>query len=115
MVTARDETQRFPHISFRRVDGGRLEAYLVGSGLAVWEITWLSRSYGGDVQAIADNHTVVGPELIEEGLRYAAEHAEEIDVEIERHTERPLEELLELLPGMRVITIDLDERDGQRS
>jgi len=68
-----------------------------------------------DAQAIADNHTVVGPELIEEGLQYAAEHAEEIDAEVAQHTERPLEELLEMFPGMRVITFEVDEVGGQHS
>jgi len=114
MVTARGDTERFPHIEFREVEGN-LEAYLSGSGLAIWEIAWLSRSYGGDAQAIADNHTVVGPELIEEGLQYAAEHAEEIDAEVAQHTERPLEELLEMFPGMRVIAFEVDEVDGQHS
>jgi 3',5'-cyclic AMP phosphodiesterase CpdA len=113
MVTAKDNREHFPHIRFREVEG-RSEPYLDDSGLAIWEIAWLSRSYGGDARAIAANHTVVGPELIEEGLRFATEHAEEIEAEIVRHTERPLEELLELLPGMRVITIDVSEPDGQR-
>lgn len=113
MATATDDAERFPHVEFREVEG-KLEAYVADSGLAIWEIAWLARSYGGDAQAIAENHTVVGRDLIEEGLQYAAEHAEEIDAEVARHTERPLEELLELFPGMRIIDFEVDEPDGQR-
>jgi len=93
MVTARGDTERFPHIEFREVEGN-LEAYLSGSGLAIWEIAWLSRSYGRDAQTIADNHTVVGPELIEEGLQYAAEHADEISVERAEEARRRAQEKL---------------------
>jgi hypothetical protein len=114
MVTAKDNREHFPHIRFREVEG-RSEPYLDDSGLAIWEIAWLSRSYGGDARAIAANHTVVGPELIEEGLRYAAEHAEEIEAEIVRHTERPLEELLEMFPGMRIIDFEADDVDGRQA
>ena len=113
-ATTRNETNEFAHIAFREVEGN-LEAFLLDSGLAIWEIAWLGRSYGGDARKIADNHTVVRPELIEEGLRYAIEHSVEIDAEIIRHTERPLEELLELLPGMRVVTVEMDGVDRRHA
>jgi hypothetical protein len=112
MVTAREHTERFPHIAFREVEG-KCEAYLSGSGLAIWEIAWLSQTYNGDARAIAENHTVVSSELIEEGLRYAAEHAAEIEAEIAAHTERPLEELLKMFPSMQVITVEVNEVDRQ--
>jgi len=113
MVTAKDERERFPHIRFREVNG-RNEAYLVDSGLAIWEIAWLAPGYGGDAQAIADNHTVVSADLIEEGLRYAAAHAEETEAEIKDHTAGSLEELQEKLPGVPIKVFYFDASEDPR-
>lgn len=104
---------RFPHINIRLVNG-RAEPYVLDTGLAVWEVAWLARGYNGDSEAIAQ-HTGADRGLIEEGLRYAAEHGAEIDAQIRLHTERTLEELLELLPGMRVIDFDPGEPNGQHA
>jgi hypothetical protein len=111
VATAQDRIPNFPHISIRLVEG-RPEPYILDTGLAVWEAAWLARTYDGDAEAIA-RHTLAERGLIEEGLRYAAEHTSEIDAQISLHTERSLEELLELLPGMRVLTFDTSEPDGQ--
>jgi uncharacterized protein (DUF433 family) len=105
--------RRFPHVEVRVVDG-EPEPYIPSTGLAVWEVAWLARAYDGDAEAIA-RHTLVDRELIEEGLRYAAEHTDEIDAQIALHTERSLEELLELLPSMRVLTVDASESDGRHT
>lgn len=112
MATKRDAhntANEFPHIAIRSVEG-MPEAYLPGTGLSVWEIAWLGRAYSGAAHAIAE-HTGAGPDLVEEGLRYAAEYCQEIDEEIVRHTERPLEDLLEMFPGMRVVSIEPDDSD----
>lgn len=98
--------QRFPHVRVRMVNGVP-EAFVLGTGLAIWEIAWLARSYDGDSKAIAQ-HTLANRRLIEEGLRYAAERVAEVDGEIVRHTEVPLEELRALLPGLQVVTVDLN-------
>jgi hypothetical protein len=107
MVLARDELTRFPHVAIRDAEGVE-EVYVRDSGLAIWEIAWLGRMYDGNAVEIAANHAAAAPELIEEGLRYAAEHLSEIETEIARHTERPLEELLALLPSMRIISFRED-------
>jgi hypothetical protein len=106
VAQARDRTEEYPHIAFRDAEGER-ESYVLDTGLAVWEIAWLARVYGDDAEAIA-GHTLADRSLVEEGLVYAAAHRAEIDAQIAFHTERPLEELRELLPGMRVIAIDSD-------
>jgi hypothetical protein len=120
MATTKDQDDlaarapgQFPHIKVRLVEG-QPEPYILDTGLAVWEVAWLARSYEGDAEAIA-RHTAADRDLIEEGLRYAAEHPGEIDAQVALHTERSLEELLELLPGMRVITFDASEPDGQHT
>jgi hypothetical protein len=70
----------------------------------VWEIAWLARTYSSDLDFLS-REIFTDRHLIEEGLQYAEEHRALIDAQIALHTERPLEELLELLPGMRVIEI----------
>lgn len=104
---------QFPHVAFRIVNGAS-EAYVPDTGLAIWEIAWLARSYGGDAEAIA-RHTNADPDLVRAGLGYAASHSAETDAEISLHTETPLEELLAQFPGMRVINIDLGETEEQTS
>lgn len=108
MTSTRDEDtpQRFPHVRVRMANG-QPEAFVLDTGLSIWEVAWLARTYHGDIGAVV-RHTLADRELIEEGVRYAAEHVDEIDAEIVRHTEVSLEELQALLPGMRVVTLDLD-------
>lgn len=98
--------QRFPHVRTRMVNGAP-ETFVVGSGLAIWEIAWLARSYEGDPDAIA-RHTLADPALVAEGLRYAAERPAEVDAEIRWHTEVSLEELQAMLPGIHVVTVPID-------
>lgn len=106
---AAETPQRFPHVRIRLVNK-EPEAFISGSGLFIWEIAWLARSYDGDVQAVA-RHTLADPILIEEGMCYAAERAVEVDAEIRRHTEVSLEELQALLPGIQVISVDIGDDD----
>jgi hypothetical protein len=106
MTSATQQPNPYPHIRFRNVDGSP-EAHVLETGLAVWEVAWLARFYGGNAEAIA-RQTLSAPDLIAEGLRYAAQYAVEVDAEIARHTEVPFEELRALLPGIRVVTVDID-------
>lgn len=112
MATLKHEVHNSPHIEFRDVLGNP-EAHVSGSGLSVWEIAWLARAYDRDVYAIAE-HTGSSPELVSEGLRYASEHSHEIDAQIARHTERPLEELLDMFPGVRIETIERINSNSNR-
>lgn len=91
---------RFPHVQTRTVDG-EPEAYVVGTGLAVWEIVWLARSYG-PAAGIAEQ-TYADAALVSEGLRYADEHRDEVEAQVRRHTQVTAEELRELLPNITVI------------
>jgi hypothetical protein len=112
MATARDRFETFPHISTRIVNG-EPEPYLPGTGLAVWEIAWLTRGYGGDVDAVARHLKAcpITPELIAEALDYARVHADEIDTVVEYVEGMTEERLREILPGMTVITYDPDGPD----
>jgi hypothetical protein len=98
-----------PRVEMRRTRDG-LEAYLSGTGLAVWEVAMIAGFYDRDIDAMMA-HLGQSREVIEEGLRYADEHAAEIEAEIKDHTADTLEELQEKLPGIRVVAIDISQPD----
>jgi len=102
---------RFPHVRVRMVNG-RAEAFIPDTGLSIWEVAWIARAYDGDVDATV-RHTEAPRDLIEEGLRYAAEHRAETDAQIALHTDYTLEDLLQMYPGIQVFTFDPSEPDGQ--
>lgn len=83
-----------PGIAFR---GRPRRAWVIGSGLDVWEIVELLRSYDGDEEQLRASH----PLLDERHLRTARAYAERFPDEIESLLEenrRPLPELRELYP-----------------
>jgi uncharacterized protein (DUF433 family) len=78
-----------PGIAFR---GRPRRAWVIGSGLDVWEIVELLRSYAGEEEPLLANH----PLLSERGLRTARAYAERFPEEIEAllaENSRPLGEL----------------------
>lgn len=92
------KTRLFPGIGFR---GTPRRAWAIGSGLDVWEIVDLLRSYGGDETALRESHPLVG----ERHLRLARAYAERFPEEIEEILEgqrQPLEELLDLYPFLQI-------------
>lgn len=99
---------RFPHVRIRTVNS-EPEAYVVGTGLAVWEIVWLSRSHG-PAASIAEQ-TYSDAALVSEGLRYADEHRDEVNAQVRRHTQVTAEELRALLPNIKVIKGDNGKSD----
>lgn len=93
-----DEAARlrlFPGIGFRGPAPRR--AYVLGSGLDVWQITELLEEYGDEGRALLDDH----PLLSERALGLARAYAERFPEEIELHRNRQrrtLEELKALYP-----------------
>lgn len=88
----------FPGIGFR---GRPRRAWVIGTGLDVWEIAALLESYGGDAQRLREQH----PLLEERRLRIARAYAERFPEEVARFREanrRPLDELRELYPFLEV-------------
>ena len=84
----------FPGVAFR---GRPRRAWIIGTGLDVWEAIELLRAFEGDVAQILEGY----PFLAERHLRLAEAYAERFPDEIERRLEenrRPLEELRELYP-----------------
>jgi hypothetical protein len=93
-----DEAARvrlFPGIGFRGPDPRR--AYVLGSGLDVWQIVGLLEEYGEEIQALLGDH----PLLDDRSLAIARGYGERFPEEIELHAarqQRTVEELRALYP-----------------
>ena len=72
---------RHPRIDFVDGPAGR-RAFVLGTGLDVWEIVATIRANDGSVEATAD-YLQVSPSIVEAAARYHSEFAEEIDRWIE--------------------------------
>lgn len=88
----------FPGIGYR---GRPRRAWVIGSGLDVWELIDLLRSYAGDTEKLRGSHPLVS----DRHLRLAGAYAERFPEEIAEHLEasrRPLEELRALYPFLEI-------------
>lgn len=88
----------FPGIGYR---GRPRRAWVIGSGLDVWELVDLARSYEGNIKKLRKSHPLVS----DRHLRVARAYAERFSEEIERFLEanrRPLDELHALYPFLEI-------------
>jgi hypothetical protein len=88
------KTRLFPGIAFR---GSPRRAWVIGSGLDIWEIVELLHVYDNEEQVLRQSHPLVA----ERHLRLARAYAERFPEEIEpflADTRRPLAELRSLYP-----------------
>lgn len=92
------KTRLYPGIGFR---GRPRRAWVIGSGLDVWEIVELLRSYDGDEQALRAGHPLVGDRHLRSARAYAERFPAEIEALLDENR-RPLNELRELYPFLRV-------------
>jgi hypothetical protein len=91
------KTRLFPGLAFR---GTPRRAWVIGTGLDVWEILELARSYRGDEQELHAAHPLLG----ERHLRLARAYAERFPDEIAGFAEdnrRPLDDLRRLYPFLQ--------------
>lgn len=93
------KTRLFPGIAFRGPEPRR--AWVIGTGLDVWEIVELHRDYEGDVSAIVDNHESLSERTIRLALAYAERFPEEIEERL-RENRPPLADVRELYPFIEV-------------
>jgi hypothetical protein len=112
MATLKDRSDTFPHIAVRTVE--REEAYLPGTGLAVWEVAWIAGGYVGDIEATVQ-HLGIDCELVEEALAYAAEHDMETQIQIHDHVSWTDEEVMRLMPRARAIAIEVEPSEPSPS
>jgi uncharacterized protein (DUF433 family) len=87
--------RRFPGIGFRDEDANR-RAWVIGTGLDVWELIEMLQDYGS-VERLLDDHEHLTRRAVELAQAYYASYPEEIDEKI-ADNRRPLSELRELYP-----------------
>lgn len=88
------KTRLFPGIAFR--DTPR-RAWVVGTGLDVWELIEMLRSNEGDTAALRENHPLVNERHVRVAQAYAQRFPDEIEQAIAENN-RPLEEWRALFP-----------------
>ncbi len=91
------KTRLHPGIAFR---GTPRRAWVIGSGLDVWEIVDLLRSYRGDEELLRASHPLVGDRHLRTARAYAQRFPEEIELQLQdNHPSR--EQLSELYPFLQ--------------
>jgi hypothetical protein len=88
----------YPGIAFR---GRPRRAWAIGSGLDVWEIVELLHSYEGEEESLRADHPLVSDGHLHLVRAYAERFPEEIEPLLEANR-RPLDELRELFPFLRI-------------
>jgi uncharacterized protein (DUF433 family) len=87
--------RRFPGIGFRDEDANR-RAWVIGTGLDVWELIEMLQDYGS-VERLLEDHELLARRAVELAQAYYASYPEEIDEKI-ADNRRPISELRELYP-----------------
>lgn len=97
--------RRFPGIGFRGEEPYR-EAWVIGTGLDVWELIEMLQDHGS-AERLLDGHENVTPRAMELAQAYYAGYQEEVDEKISDNR-RPISELRELYPfaGFRFADAD---------
>lgn len=93
-------TRRFPGIGFRG-DDARRRAWVIGSGLDVWEIVQMIEDFGSLGRLLAETHLTERQARL--ALAYRAEYPDEID-ELIADNRKPVEELRSLYPFVELGT-----------
>jgi hypothetical protein len=88
------KTRLFPGIAFR---GTPRRAWVIGTGLDVWELLELLHSYAGDERQLRAAHPLVGERHLRLARAYGDRFADEIAAFAEDNR-RPLDELRRLYP-----------------
>lgn len=91
--------RRFPGIAFRGDDVGR-RAWVIGSGLDVWEIAELAEDVASPDALTEETH--LSPAQVRIALAYRVAYPEEIDALI-ADNRRPIDELRVLYPFIEVV------------
>jgi uncharacterized protein (DUF433 family) len=97
---------RFPGIAFRGEEPYR-EAWVIGTGLDVWEVIELLQDHGS-VEPLLEDHENLTRRAVELAQAYYANYPEEIDEKI-ADNRRPLSELRELYPFAGFTFADADD------
>jgi uncharacterized protein (DUF433 family) len=93
--------RRFPGIGFRGEEPYR-EAWVIGTGLDVWELIQMLQDYGS-VERLLEDHENMTRRAVEVAQAYHASYPEEVDEKI-ADNRRPISELRELYPFADILT-----------
>ncbi len=99
----------FDQIDFRDSIVGR-QAYVRGSGLAVWEVAMLLRAHDDDAARVTD-YLEWPSGHVEAAVRYIAAYPDEIDAALADNDSYDLERLRQIFPDIEVFTVP-DEAGG---
>jgi hypothetical protein len=91
------KTRLFPGVAFR---GTPRRAWVIGTGLDVWEIVELLSSYAGDDELLRAAHPLIGERHVRLARAYGERFPEEIAIFVE-DSRRPLDELRQLYPFLQ--------------
>jgi uncharacterized protein (DUF433 family) len=92
--------RRFPGVGFRG-DDARRRAWVVGSGLDVWEIVQMTEDLGPLERVLAETHLT--ERQVRLALAYRGDYPDEIG-ELVAENRRPVEELRSLYPFVELVT-----------
>ncbi|MBL8233397.1 MAG: hypothetical protein JNL98_33180 [Bryobacterales bacterium] len=87
----------FPAVEFRDSAAGR-QAYVVGTGLAVWEVLMVAEGYALDVGETS-KHLRLDRDVVSEVLRYAAAFESEVRAALNENRALTAETLRAALPA----------------
>lgn len=88
----------FPGVAFR---GTPRRAWVIGTGLDVWEILELLRSYADDEEQLRAAHPLIGERHVRLARAYGQRFPDEIAAFVEDST-RPLDEVRRLYPFLQM-------------
>jgi uncharacterized protein (DUF433 family) len=91
--------EEFPFIEFRNTLVGR-QAFVKGTGLAVWEVLFIARGLDMDVARVAD-HLGCPEEKVQAALAYAETYPDEIDPLVAEVESADFETLKRKIPWIR--------------
>ncbi|HVE45882.1 MAG TPA: hypothetical protein VNA57_03925 [Acidimicrobiales bacterium] len=92
-------TRRFPGIAFRG-DDARRRAWVIGSGLDVWEVVQMVEEFGSADKLVAE--TQLTPPQVRLALAYRQAYPAEVEQAISDNR-RPVDELRTLFPFIEVV------------
>lgn len=103
--------EEYSAITFGDSAAGR-QAYVAGTGLAVWEVVMVARAYDQDVGMTAE-HLEVPERLIRAALTYAANFPDEVGAQLAENDDMDFEALKRILPDLQ-LTIVSEGSDSPR-
>lgn len=105
--------EEYAFIGFRDSPLGR-EAWVPGTGMAVWEVAMVARAFQVNAKATA-RHLELPERLIQAALNYAGAFPEEIGAALAENDAADFEALRRTLPGLQRVIVPAEDEIRNRS